>query len=184
MAGKSTAGRLLVASPLLGDPNFERSVILMLEHDSSSALGLVLNEPTRTAVEEMLPNWAPLVVDPGVFFIGGPVSHESVICLGRRHEGWHESWKPVVGDVGTVDLNFEPDDYPIGLDVIRVFAGYSGWGPGQLEGELAQDAWFVVDADPADAFAADPSELWSDVLGRQRGPLAWLANYPHDPSLN
>ncbi len=179
----STAGRLLVASPLLGDPNFERSVILMLEHDSSSALGLVLNNPTLTRVDEMLPQWSHVVTDPDVFFIGGPVSHESVVCLGRSTDD-DASFAKVVGDVGTVDLNEHPETYPVALDEIRVFAGYSGWGPGQLEGELAQDAWFVVDAQDSDAFSAQPDDLWSTVLGRQRGPMAWLANYPVDPSLN
>lgn len=181
---ESTAGRLLVASPLLGDPNFERSVILMLEHDEDSALGLVLNEPTQTEVEEMLPQWAPMASRPGVFFLGGPVSYESVICLGEALGGDDESFHRVIGNVGTVDLNQDPDDYPVELQEIRVFAGYSGWGRGQLESELAMDAWFVVDADPHDPFMANPDELWSMVLRRQPGMLSWLANYPTDPSLN
>lgn len=181
---ESVAGRLLVASPLLGDPNFDRSVIMMIEHDPESALGLVLNTPTTTRVSEMLPQWADLVTDPDVFFLGGPVSPESVICLGRRRSGWHGSWHHVVGDVGTVDLHEDPATYPVELAGIRAFAGYSGWGPGQLDGELAQDAWFVVDAQPDDVFAPDPDDLWSRVLGRQRGPMAWLANYPDDPRMN
>lgn len=181
---KSTAGRLLVASPLLGDPNFDRSVVLMIEHDAESALGLVLTDPTETEVAEMLPQWAPLVSPPDVFFLGGPVSYESVICLGGAIGGSDESFHRVVGNVGTVDLNQGPDDYPVDLQEIRVFAGYSGWGPGQLEAELAMDAWFVVDADPHDPFMSTPQDLWSMVLARQPGPMAWLANYPIDPSLN
>lgn len=180
----STAGRLLVASPLLGDPNFERSVVLMLEHDETSALGLVLNNPTHTDVGEMLPQWAPLASRPEKFFLGGPVSPESVICLGASIGGDHETFHHVVGNVGTVDLNLSIDELGLELTHIRVFAGYSGWGPRQLEAELAVDAWFVVDADPHDAFMSDPDELWSMVLRRQKGPMAWLANYPHDPRMN
>ncbi len=180
----STAGRLLVASPLIGDPNFERSVILMLEHDATSALGLVLNNPTRTEVAEVLPQWAPYAARPDLFFLGGPVSPESVICLGAAVGGDSENFHRVVGNVGTVDLNQEPDEFGVDLSEIRAFAGYSGWGPRQLESELSMDAWFVVDADPHDPFMSDPDELWSMVLARQKGPMAWLANYPIDPKLN
>ncbi len=181
---ESTAGRLLVASPLIGDPNFERSVILMIEHTEESALGLVLSNPSDTSVADMLPTWAPLAARPEVFFFGGPVSPQSVICLGTALSGHDDTFHRIVGNVGTVDLNRQPDDFPVELGEIRVFAGYSGWGPQQLEAELAVDAWFVVDADPHDPFMSDPHELWSFVLGRQRGPMAWLANYPIDPSLN
>ena len=180
----STAGRLLVASPLIGDPNFERSVILMLEHDETSALGLVLNNPTHTDVAEMIPQWSSFTARPHRFFLGGPVSPESVICLGAVLGGEADSFHTVVGNVGTIDLNHAPSELGLDIDQIRVFAGYSGWGPRQLESELAVDAWFVVDADPNDVFMSDPDELWSMVLARQRGPMAWLANYPHDPKLN
>ena len=179
----STAGRLLVASPLIGDPHFERSVILMLEHDSTSALGLVLNNPTHTDVAEMIPQWAPFTSRPEKFFLGGPVSPESVICLGSVLGGEADSFRSVVGNVGTIDLNESPEDLGLEIDQIRVFAGYSGWGPRQLESELSMDAWFVVDADVNDVFMSDPDDLWSMVLARQKGPMAWLANYPVDPKL-
>jgi putative transcriptional regulator len=181
---KSTAGRLLVASPLMGDPNFERSVVLMLEHDDESALGLVLTDPTTTAVGQMLPQWASLTSEPDVFFLGGPVSYESVISLGWATGGDLQAFGGIVGDVGIIDLNSDPAGLGVELAQIRVFAGYSGWGRSQLESELALDAWFVVDAHPTDVFTDEPHELWSEVLRRQRGPLAWLANYPVDPSLN
>ncbi len=181
-----TTGRLLIASPLIGDPNFDRSVVLMIEHNAEGALGVVLNHPSQTDVAEMLPAWAPLTARPPVFFIGGPVSPESVICLGQAigDASAEESFHRVVGNVGTVDLNRDPDEIAIDLDEVRLFAGYSGWGPQQLEAELAADAWFVVDADPGDPLMGAPEELWSFVLARQTGPMAWLANYPIDPSLN
>ena len=99
---ESTAGRLLVASPLIGDPNFERSVILMIEHTEESALGLVLSNPSDTPVAHMLPAWAPLVARPDVFFFGGPVSPQSVICLGTALSGHDETFHRVVGNVGTI----------------------------------------------------------------------------------
>lgn len=179
----STAGRLLVASPLIGDPNFERSVVLMLEHDANGALGLVLDRPSDTPVAEILPQWAPSATRPDHFFIGGPVAPETVIALGRSLTN-DPGFVRFVENVGTLDLDGDPDQVADDLVALRLFAGYSGWGPGQLESELAVDAWFVVDADPNDAFSAQPDELWSFVLRRQAGPMAWLANYPLDPSLN
>ena len=173
-----------MASPLIGDPNFERSVVLMIEHNTDGALGLVLTNPSQTNVEEMLPAWASLAASPSLFFFGGPVSTESVIGLGRVVGGVTEDFQAVVGNVGPVDLNEEPAGLPYVVEDLRVFAGYSGWGPGQLESELAVDAWFVVDADPGDVFITEPDELWSFVLRRQSGPMAWLANYPFDPKLN
>lgn len=183
MATDSTAGRLLVASPLIGDANFERSVVLMLEHNEEGALGVVLNQPSQTSVTEMLPAWAGLCAHPDVFFFGGPVSPDSVIGLGRM-TATDPAAHLVVGNVTTVDLNQAPDELDVGVDEVRLFAGYSGWSPRQLDAELAMDAWFVVDADPGDVFMIEPDELWSFVLARQPGPMSWLANYPDDPSLN
>lgn len=183
----STAGRLLIASPLIGDPNFDRSVILMIEHSDEGALGVVLNNPSDTAVAEMLPDWAPLATGPSVFFFGGPVSPESVIGLGRMAPGTapaDEGTQFVVGNVTTIDLHLTPDSSAGHIEQVRLFAGYSGWGPGQLDAELALDAWFVVDADDNDVFNTEPGELWSFVFARQPGPMSWLANYPIDPSLN
>lgn len=174
----------MVASPLIGDPNFERSVVLMLEHNPSGALGLVLNRPSDTVIDELLPAWVDLASSPDLIFFGGPVSPGSVICLGRALGSTPDDFTPVVGSVGPIDLNRGPDELGMVIDELRIFAGYSGWGPGQLESELSVDAWFVVDADPLDAFFPDPESLWSAVLRRQPGPMAWLANYPVDPRLN
>ncbi|MFV2038929.1 MAG: YqgE/AlgH family protein [Acidimicrobiales bacterium] len=180
----STAGHLLIASPLMGDPNFARSVVLMIEHSADGAIGVVLNSPSRTTVADMLPPWEGLASRPSVFFMGGPVSPEAVLCLGAALGGAAENFRAVIGNVGMIDLNRSPDELDLELEEIRVFAGYSGWGPKQLETELAADAWFVVDADPHDAFMTEPDELWSFVLARQRGPMAWLSNYPIDPRMN
>jgi len=178
-------GRLLVATPNLGDPNFERTVVLVLEHGAEGALGVVLNRPSDLDLAEPLPEWARAAAHPSVVFIGGPVAPTAAVCLARlgRH-GQAEGWEPMVGPVGTLDLDSDPDRAIPRLDEIRVFAGYAGWGPSQVEGEIADGGWFVVDADPADALSPAPEHLWTVVLRRQRGTLALFAAYPADPSLN
>jgi putative transcriptional regulator len=185
MSTVSLRGRLLVAMPVLRDPNFERTVTLLLEHTEEGALGLVLNRPSETEVEEPLPEWGPLAAEPPVVFVGGPVALDGAIGLARGVDPVpSEGWAPLFDDLGTVDLRRSPGDIDAPLDRLRVFLGHAGWGPGQLEGELAEDAWAVVDALPGDALSEDPAGLWRRVLRRQHGRLAWLANHPLDPSVN
>ena len=185
MTAARLKGRLLVATPNLGDPNFERTVVLVLEHGEDGALGVVLNRPSDLDLAEPLPEWARAAAHPPVVFIGGPVAPSAAVCLARvaRH-GAARGWEPVLGAVGTLDLDSDPDETIAGLDEIRVFAGYAGWGPGQLEGEIEEGGWFLVDADAADPLSPAPEDLWSAVLRRQRGTLAFFAGYPSDPSLN
>ncbi len=178
-------GRLLVASPLLGDPNFERSVVLMLDHDGSGALGVILNRASEVAVADILPDWADVVAAPDVVFSGGPVSQDSALAVvgvgaGVRSPGV----RPVAAELAVLDLDASPERVAPALRSMRVFAGYAGWSAGQLEGEVAEGAWFVVDAGPLDVFCADPADLWRRVLARQPPPLAWAATYPPDPTWN
>ncbi len=180
-------GRLLVASPQLGDPNFERTVVLLLDHGPDGALGVVLNRPTGLPVDEILDAWRheALAAPPGVVFRGGPVSPDAVIGLARTSAAADEAlWRPVVDGVGTVDLAVEPAEQPVTVTGVRMFAGYAGWSPDQLEEELAEGAWIVVDARAADVFTAEADTLWHDVLQRQGGKLALLAAYPPHPSVN
>jgi putative transcriptional regulator len=182
---ESTRGRLLVATPELEDPNFFRTVVLVLEHNKEGALGVVLNRPSPSPLAEPLPRWTDLAADPAVVFVGGPVQTEAAIGLARRADaGQPEGFAPLFGDLGTVDLERAPDDVAPPVDRVRVFAGYAGWGPGQLEGELEADGWFVVDAEPADPWSPEPAELWRAVLRRQRGKLRVFAEFPADPALN
>lgn len=188
MSDDGLKGRLLVATPNLGDPNFERTVVLVLEHGDEGALGVVLNRPSELDLAEPLPEWARAAAHPPVVFIGGPVAPSAAVCLARlgRHGGT-EGWQPLLGadgSVGTLDLDSDPDELIPRLAEIRVFAGYAGWGSGQLEGEIAEGGWFVVDADPNDALSPAPEELWGIVLRRQRGTLALCAAYPADPTMN
>jgi putative transcriptional regulator len=177
-------GRLLVATPPLVDPNFDRSVVLLLEHGEDGALGIILNRPSETALATVLPEWHKLATAPGVVFSGGPVAPEAVIALARGGEDGADGWVSVLGEVGTVDVSRDPADVGAQLDALRIFVGYSGWSPGQLELELEQEAWFVVAAESGDPFSPHPDQLWRDVLRRQRGRVAMFANYPEDPETN
>ena len=184
-------GRLLVATPQLLDPNFARTVVLLLQHDDEDgALGLVLNRPSDTEVGEVLDEWHPLAAAPGVVFGGGPVQPNAAICLGHGRPGAPPvaSYSVLEGSpgtaFGTVDLDAEPADVMTAVSEVRLFAGYSGWTAGQLEDEVEEGSWWVLDALPSDAFTDRPEQLWADVLRRQGPPIAFTASFPEDPSLN
>jgi putative transcriptional regulator len=181
---QSLRGRLLIATPPLVDPNFDRTVVLMLEHGPDGALGLVLNRPSQTTLDDVFPEWRSLGSEPAVVFIGGPVSPDAVIALARGEPEELESFVPVLGNLGTIDLAQDPLDLGGPLDALRVFVGYAGWAPGQLENELGEGGWFVVDLERDDPFVAAPERLWRDVLRRQRGRLAMFASYPEDATAN
>jgi putative transcriptional regulator len=177
-------GRLLVAAPPLIDPKFDRSVVLMLEHGADGGLGVIINRPSETTVYDVFPEWHELVSPPEVVFAGGPVATEAVIALTRRRHAAVEPFEQIVDDIGTVDLAGDPLDIGASLQSLRIFAGYAGWAPGQLEAELAEGAWFVVNLEPTDPFVDDPDRLWRNVLRRQRGRLALFSNYPEDATVN
>jgi putative transcriptional regulator len=184
----SLKGRLLIALPALQDPNFDRTIVFMLHHDEEGAVGVVLNRPSRLEVADALPQWGYAVAEPPVFFVGGPVSPSSAICVARLRSGGDggpdEGWHPIIGRIGTLDLNRDPGEVGAEVEGIRVFSGYAGWRGGQLEDELVAGAWAVADADPNDPLFADPAALWRTVLRRQPGSLALLAWFPEDPSMN
>ena len=183
-------GHLLVAVPgVLEDPNFRRTVVLLLEHGGHGALGLVLNRPTDTRVDDPFPGWDDASSTPAVLFTGGPVQHGMIVALGRslapdRRDGFQPIDDEPETRLVTVDLRREPYELAPSLDALRVFAGYAGWGPGQLEREIDQGAWWVCDALPDDPFVRDPSSLWQAVLTRQGGTIALHARYPEDPERN
>jgi putative transcriptional regulator len=160
-------------------------VVLILDHDEDGALGVMLNRPGDLPVEDALPSWGSYVSDPGVVFIGGPVTPNAVICLGRARPGAEpEGWAGLMGRLGSVDLSRDVLDLAPAMDGLRMFAGYAGWSPGQLEGELRLGGWIVLEAEPDDVFSPTPERLWGSVLKRQGGELAWLHTYPLDPALN
>ncbi|MFD9908249.1 YqgE/AlgH family protein [Streptomyces sp. NPDC059063] len=181
----SLTGRLLVATPALSDPNFDRAVVLLLDHDEEGSLGVVLNRPTPVEVADILEGWGDLAGAPGVVFQGGPVSLDSALGVAviPGDEG-PLGWRRVHGAIGLVDLEAPPELLASALGSLRIFAGYAGWGPGQLEDELVEGAWYVVESEPGDVSSPDPERLWRAVLRRQRSELAMVATYPDDPSLN
>lgn len=196
---RSTAGRLLLAAPSLEDPNFRRGVVMMLSHDAGGALGLVLNRIDPELPGDVLAPWVARSATPSTVFGGGPVQTDGLIGLaavaptvteGLAEAELASSFVPV-GDrvLVTVDLARSADDFVIsagGADRVdlRIFRGYAGWGPGQLDHELGRGGWIVVDARTTDPFDPDPETLWRRILGRQRGSVAWLEHFPEDPSLN
>ncbi len=177
MDDTSLKGSLLVAAPSLLDPNFRRTVVLVAEHGDGGAMGVVLNRPSETAVAEAVPELAGLAGDAEPVYVGGPVAVDSLLALAEVEEPEDEA-DLVVGAIGFVN------DPHVAARRGRVFVGYAGWSPGQIEAELDEESWFVVAAQPDDVFSDDPDELWSSVLRRQGGPLALLATMPPDPSLN
>jgi len=183
----TTARRLLVATPMLLDPNFFRTVVFMIEHTDEAALGVVINRPSDATLDDAVPEWSALAAEPPVAFVGGPVQpHEAVIGLGRSRTGGEpaDGWYPLLGSVGTVDLGRSPADVRPEVELVRVFAGYAAWGPGQLDSELSQHGWYVVDAEVDDLLTSEPDSLWRRVLRRQGGDLAIAANFPIDPTSN
>lgn len=183
---ETLAGKLLIASLRITEPTFFRSVVLMCAHDENGALGVVINRPlVRESVSEHLPQFARFAREPNCVFSGGPVQATSALALAR--------WKPVldiptpqmvVGRTGLLDLSKPMEEVEAGVEELRVFAGYAGWGAGQIEGELAEESWFVVEALEDDAFTRSPESLWRDALRRQPGKLAMFAWAPKDPAVN
>jgi putative transcriptional regulator len=176
----SLVGTLLIATPVMGDPNFVESVVLVCAHDEQGAVGVVLDRPTEIAVDEHLPAWAANAAEPAMVFLGGPVQVDVAVVLAEA-VATVDGWTPVVGAAGLIDLD---DADPTTIGRVRVFAGYSGWAAGQLEGEIASLDWIVVPAHPDDAFASDPSQIRARALHRKGGLFPAYLQYPEDPALN
>lgn len=182
---ESCTRRLLVSVPDLADDNFDRTVIYMVEHDEHGAVGLVLNRPSETAVHEHLPMIADEVLSPSVFFVGGPVAIGSLMALGRRRiDADAPRAVSLDGPLVMVDPEALLENHLDGLEALRLFTGYSGWAPGQLDAELNSGVWHVVEAMTDDVLCADPEGLWRAVMRRQGGKLASQALYPEDLSTN
>jgi putative transcriptional regulator len=195
-------GRLLVAAPVLTEPTFARTVVYLLEHEASGTAGVILNRPSHTPVGQVLPGWQDAVNEPGVVFGGGPVQPDGALCLGLStvlSSGLASAvsnedvlvasggaLRPLTGAGGvcTVDLDGDVDLLAAITTRLRVFAGHAGWTAGQLDSELGEGAWFVVECLASDVFSGEPAGLWRQVLLRQPPPLRFVSSYPRDPSLN
>ena len=199
-AAAPEAGLLLVSAPALEDP-FHQAVILLLEHDESGTLGVVLNQPTTLDVAAVLPGWREHLTGSPHLFQGGPVALDSALGLASLHpdrsrpdqhapdqpvQQEPEGFRRVVGSLGVIDLDSPADALAPHLRALRIYAGYAGWAPGQLQDELDRGSWAVVHpGDPVtDAFHADPEAMWAAVLVRAGGTLAWWPRCPRDPGAN
>ncbi len=178
------SGALLLAAPWMGDPNFERTVVFLMEHNEEGTVGLVLNRPSPLTVVETVPEWRELVSPPEVIFVGGPVMPNNVIALGRASGTPASGWSELLHGLGAVDLNGDPADLRDELTMLRLFAGYSGWGPGQLMDELSDGAWWVFPVRPEDCFGAEPDSLWHTVIDRQPGPWRAYGQVDEEVGLN
>jgi putative transcriptional regulator len=177
---------LLVATPVLLDPNFTDSVVLMLDVNEQGALGVVLNRPTGLAVGDVLAGWSELVAEPDVLFEGGPVSTDGALAVALRATDGEvgPGFREVVDRLALLDLDTPSELVAEDLDGLRIFAGYAGWAAGQLDDEIAEGHWYVVPGAASDVFRLDTATLWRDVMKRQPGDLAMHSTRPVDPDLN
>ena len=195
-----SAGDLLLATPRLVDPNFDRTVVFVIEHQQEGTLGVVINRVSDISCASAVPRWAARFTEGAAVGLGGPVEPQGLLALGtaaappaaraQRPEGaGPESseaggvWRTVNGEVGLVDLTADPSELEAEVVAVRIYGGHAGWGPGQLRGELQAGCWWVFDSTPSD-LTADATTLWYDVLARQSPPARLLAHYPDDPALN
>jgi putative transcriptional regulator len=176
-------GRLLVATPALFDPNFRRTVVLVGEHGEEGAMGLVLNRPSEVTVGEAVPPLAAMAGPEARVHVGGPVQPEAVLVLAEFVDP-SAAATIVVGDVGFASSEDDLEDMAHALRRARVFAGYSGWGPGQLESELEEESWLVEPAEGVDLFPEPGDDLFGSVLRRKGGTYRVIALMPEDPSAN
>jgi putative transcriptional regulator len=181
---ESLRGNLLLAGPMLKDPNFERAVVLITEHTEEGAMGLVLNRPSTAALADAVPDLTWLADAGEPVYVGGPVSPNGVIVLAE----WEDPTQAVVlveDDLGFVPGDAEDTDaLAAAVRRARVYAGHSGWGPGQLEAELEEEAWIVEAPLREELFSAEPEGLWAAVLRRKGREFALLSTMPPDPTLN
>ena len=178
------AGELLIATPGMHDGTFDRTVILLIDHaENEASMGLVLNRPSEILVADALPSMAT-VAQPPVLFLGGPVEEGTALVLAEPVDPASPSMHHMRDGVGLLDMASPEGDLIQGLLRVRVFSGYAGWGPRQLETELRNGAWITAAARPDDLWTDEADTLWARVLRRQGGLTRFLDSYPDQPWLN
>jgi putative transcriptional regulator len=158
-------------------------VVLVCEHSDEGALGLVLNRPGELVVGDVAPELAALVGEEAVIDSGGPVQPDALLVLGEFDDVSYAGM-PIIGSVGLMGDGRDIFELVGVTRRARAFAGYAGWGPGQLDAELERDDWFVAPAGVDDIFDPDAEVLWSRVLDRKGGHYRVVARMPIDPSVN
>lgn len=179
---KSLQGQLLISGGGMSDPNFRHTVVLVGEHTSAGALGVILNRPLGVSVAEAVPPLQELVPPGDALFQGGPVQPAQPVLLAEFLDP-EDADLLVFGSIGFL-IGDLPPGTASALRRARVFSGYAGWDAGQLEGELEQEAWIVDPAREEDVFVDDPELLWSRVLRRKGPEYDLLSRMPYDPSMN
>jgi len=179
----SLRGKLLIASPALVDPNFARTVVLVTEHNDEGAMGIVLDRPSEAAVADVVPQLADVAGADAPIYVGGPVQPTALVVLAEFSDPEAAAWI-ITADVGFASADFDTAELSAAVRRARVYAGYSGWGAGQLEAEMELDSWIVEAPIPRELFPEEPDTLWNDVLARKGGQYALVARMPEDPSLN
>jgi putative transcriptional regulator len=180
---ESLAGQLLLASPSLSDPNFERTVVLIGVHSEEGAMGVVLNRPSETTVGEAAPQLKQALDESEPVYVGGPVQPTSIVFLAEFLDPTPAGLL-VLGRIGFPAPEVQLEQLSEATERVRVFAGFAGWGEGQLEAEIERGDWIAQTALPQDVFTDVPRRLWSDVLTRKGGSYALIARMPEDPSVN
>jgi putative transcriptional regulator len=180
---ESLKGKLVIAAPALIDPNFVRTVVLVVDHDEDGAMGIVLNRVADADLAEAVPDLADVPGVDELLFVGGPVQESDVLLLGDFPDV-AKAAPLVAGSIGMVGADTDLDDLADTVSRARAFAGYAGWGPGQLEAEVDEESWIITDPTPDDLLTDEPDELWSVTLDRKGGWHRVVARMPADPSLN
>lgn len=179
---ESVRGQLLIASPAIADPNFKRSVILIGHHDAGGALGVVLNRPAGTTVQDAAPPVAEMIGD-GELHVGGPVMPEAVVIV-AEFERPEDAAILAFENVGVLATDTPAEEVDEKTVRVRAFAGHAGWSAGQLDAELAEDDWIIAPADADTVFDEETEDLWSRVLADMGGSYELLSRMPEDPSVN
>lgn len=180
---KPEKGRLLISEPFLNDPNFERTVVLLCEHNQDGSFGFVLNKQSIVKIKDVL---GDLAVDSEAF-IGGPVQQDTIHYLHRI-----DHLPEAIPIADTIYWGGDFEALQSGLDIgtiqaadVRFFLGYSGWGAGQLEEEIKEDSWIVCDYISSELlFDITPDQMWRQALSNMGGRFSVYSNYPIDPNLN
>ncbi|MGH3928343.1 MAG: YqgE/AlgH family protein [Pseudonocardiaceae bacterium] len=188
LADEVESGSALIAAPGLRDPNFYRTVVLIIEHSAAGTLGIVLNRPSEVPIRDVLPSWGPHATVSQALYVGGPMEQRAALCVAALPAGMDAaSTKGMIslcGPLALVDLETDPKVMAPQLRGLRVFAGYAGWDHGQLDDEIDRGNWVVAPALAEDVLAPPDIDLWGRTLRRQGPPLSLLATYPTDPSEN
>jgi putative transcriptional regulator len=181
---KPEKGRLLISEPFLPDPNFERTVVLLCEHNDEGSFGFVLNKPSIVKLNEVMEDMTAI---ESIVYVGGPVQQDTLHFI-HRHSGVNnavEITSHVYWGGDFENLLVLCDTKQISATDIRFFLGYSGWGPGQLDSELEQDSWIVCDfVSDQLLFETEPDTMWRKALENMGGRFSVYSNYPTDPRLN